>query len=51
MEKQQGIRKDDEENSKDHAADYPEASTIAEEMLSGIHTITSYGAQSIVVDR
>ena len=50
MEKQQGIRKDDED-TKETVTDYAEAGAIAEEMLSAIHTVTSYGAQSIVVDR
>lgn len=51
MEKQQGIRKDDGNDDADKAADYGEAGAIAEEMLSAIHTVTSYGGQSVVVDR
>ena len=51
MEKQQGIRKDDEEDKDKPTIDYGEAGAIAEEMLSAIHTVTSYGGQSAVVDR
>ena len=51
MEKQQDIRKDDEEGDKDTPTDYGEAGAIAEEILSAIHTVTSYGSQSAVVDR
>lgn len=50
MEKQQGIRKDDDVDE-ENPADYAEAGAIAEEMLSAIHTVTSYGGQSIVVDK
>ena len=49
MEKQQGIKKDDDDKGK--TADYGEAGAIAEEMLSAIHTVTSYGGQPVVVDR
>ena len=49
MEKQQGIRKDEEDDNA--TMDYGEAGAIAEEMLSAIHTVTSYGGQSVVVDR
>lgn len=53
MEKQQGIRKDDDDDDgdKEKPADYGEAGAIAEEMLSAIHTVTSYGDQSVVVNR
>lgn len=51
MEKQQGIRKDEEDDKDKSTMDYGEAGAIAEEMLSAIHTVTSYGGQSAVVDR
>lgn len=51
MEKQQGIRKDEEDDNDKSTMDYGEAGAIAEEMLSAIHTVTSYGGQSVVVDR
>ena len=50
MEKQEGVRKD-EDNNKEKLTEYAEAGAIAEEMLSAIHTVTSYGGQSIVVNR
>jgi len=48
MEKQQGIRKNDDPEK---PVDYGEAGAIAEEMLSAIHTVTSYGGQSVVVKK
>lgn len=52
MEKQQGIRKDDDDdNDAKKSVDYGEAGAIAEEVLSAIHTVTSYGGQSVVVNR
>ena len=47
MEEQQGLKKTNNEK----ATDYGMAGAIAEEVLSAIHTVTSYGGQADIVHR
>jgi len=47
MEEQQGLKKTNNEK----ATDYGTAGAIAEEVLSAIHTVTSYGGQADIIHR